>query len=230
MTAHEGKARCSARIASLRALNEKVVLIGLTLRAPYSWRAGQYLALSDSPEGGELSYYSIASAQDETRPEYLELVVTEAAFKHSLQVGADLFLEPPGGGVSEEMLRGSDHLVFIGMGTGIAPLRAMMQELARSPRPSRKLTLVQGSRTKEECLFLGEFEEMGWEHFEHIPVLSRPKEGWEGRLGRVQGVISDLPIVGAHYFVCGSASMVEDVRRLLGERGLPEASLFAEGH
>lgn len=230
MTTEQGSRRVLATITARRRLSDQVILLTLAVRGPYRWQAGQHLALSDSADGAELSYYSIASAPDPERHDELELAVGEAGFKYSSEVGTELYLEAAAGGVDWSELSEPTHWVLVGMGTGIAPLRAVVQRLASQPAKNAPITVVQGSRTAAGCLFFDEFR--GWEErgVEYIPVLSREEGKWHGRSGRVQQVVGELPVRGAHYFVCGSREMVDEVSETLRQRGLPETALFAEGY
>ena len=73
---------------------------------------------------------------------------------------------------------------FIATGTGIAPIRAMLQQLYSRPHDS-EVWLIFGVRQERDILYRDEFEKMAAEHpnFHFIPTVSRPDPGklmlWE---------------------------------------------------
>jgi ferredoxin-NADP reductase len=121
---------------------------------------------------------------------------------------------------------------FIATGTGIAPLRAMLQYLFQQPGagpgPDKEIWLIFGVREEADILYRREFEQMARDHpnFRFIPTLSRPGPGWEGHTGYVQEQIGRYlgHRAGFHAYVCGLRKMVDDVRRQLEAMGYgPEA-------
>lgn len=217
-----------ARVTEVKALSELV--LGVKMQAPsdFDWSPGQHLALRSAPDAEELAYYSIASIPNEQEPGAFDLAVSEAAMRVDglNQPGAQLWIEPAQGGVPAAIL-GAAHLVLIGMGTGVAPLRALAQAQARK---QGRVTLIQGARRFADCLFFDEFQQRRGQLFEYFPVLSGAEESWRGRVGRVQQHLTQVVDLNAGYCVCGSSAMVEEVKRLLLAEGVAEASIFAEGY
>lgn len=209
-------------------------VLQVTCSAPagFSWSPGQHVAVAASPSGSP-SYYSIASA-DVTRvgsPRVIELAMRESSIKWPLplRMGQEFFLSAPSGGPPGAAL-GAQHLILIGMGTGIAPLRALSQaRLGRAPG-SGLLTLIQGARTQSECLFFDEFAALHAPGFDYRPVLSQPGAPWSGRRGYVQDHVADLPHTGTYFCICGKLAMVDDVTAGLAKLGVDSSAIFSEGY
>jgi CDP-4-dehydro-6-deoxyglucose reductase len=125
------------------------------------------------------------------------------------------------------VLRESERpLVFLATGTGIAPVKAIVERLQEvgSPRPVR---LYFGART-EDALY---WKPADWPaHWSFVPVLSRADETWAGRTGYVQdALVADVPdLSGADLYACGSDDMVRDARHRLPGAGLDPRRFFSD--
>lgn len=198
---------------------------GLTLACadgqPLTFIPGQWINLQlDCGGTPDKRPYSIASAPVPEHPEQFEIAVTRvddgrvSLSLHAQRAGDELELDGPYGFFTRE-----DHLqedaLLVGTGTGVGPLRAMIQaELARSDGP--RLTLLFGCRTQSDLLYRAEFERLARSHerFRFEPTLSRPDPEWTGRSGYVQTQLSELVQASGrpHVYVCGLSNMVNDVR------------------
>ena len=120
---------------------------------------------------------------------------------------------------------------FIATGTGIAPIRAMLQYLYQEPNPA-EVWLLFGVRKEADILYREEFERMARENrgFHFIPTLSRPDPGWTGHTGYVQKQIERYLArrQGLHAYICGLKKMVNDVCEQLKTMGYDESALSLE--
>lgn len=120
---------------------------------------------------------------------------------------------------------------FIATGTGIAPIRAMLQYLYQQPN-SAESWLIFGVRNEDDILYREEFERMARENrgFHLVPTLSRPHAGWKGHTGYVQEQIAEYLVdrKGLHAYICGLKKMVDDVRRQLESMGYDPSALSYE--
>ncbi len=204
--------------------------------AGFRWAPGQHVELfaEDAPE--KRFPYSIASAQRSDAPGRFELAVGRgegnAAAIEALEVGGSVGLRAPRG----VFVRAADHsvpAVLIGIGTGVAPLRAMIQGALSRRDASAPLVLLLGCRSERDLLWGEELMRLsGDERFEFRPTLSKPGPGWPGRSGYVQSHFGDLrelfPV--AEFYVCGSNAMVEDATTRLAELGVPAHRLLRESY
>jgi CDP-4-dehydro-6-deoxyglucose reductase len=225
------KTRMATRLAEVvraEALSSSVR--ALELRAvdgePIGHLAGQWINLDvpvPSATGVARRAYSIASAPDGRQPDRCEIAVTrvrdgEASIAlHELPVGAQLPFDGPHGFFTREAER-DEPVLLVGTGTGLCPLRALLEEeLARQTGP--RVALLFGCRTEQDILWREQLE--AWARAQprfslHV-TLSRPSEAWQGRSGYVQTHVRELaselskPLV----YACGLSPMVADVRRVL---------------
>lgn len=92
---------------------------------------------------------------------------------------------------------GSDRgLLLVGGGTGLAPVKALAEQVAMSGRPRRTHLLV-GARTERDLYDLPELRllEAGHPWLTVVPVLSEPPDGFlgrEGPPGTLHGMLPDV--------------------------------------
>lgn len=231
-------ARFAARLVSAVALSPSVR--GLTFEredGPLDYLPGQWVKLYL----GELDRdYSIASAPSTKTPSRFELAVTRveggpgSAALHALEVGESLRMSGPSGFFVREDEYQSSPALFIGTGTGVAPLRAMIQSAYAASTPAPRHTLLFGTRHEADQLYEGEWRALveRASSFRFAPTLSRPSDAWAGRRGWVQNHVGELlEELGpeAHVYICGLSRMVGEVRTLLrGPLGLSRQRVHSE--
>jgi len=218
-------ARVAATVVDVRSLSPRVRAVELHVREVYTWSAGQHVGVSPREEGEGARYYSLASVPGARGT--IELCVGDSDDAPAFPPGGQVWLSQPAGraAVPEPV----SSLALIGVGTGVAPLRAvLLEQTGRAPAPS--LTLLVGFRSESEVLYAEELER--WRalgQLDYRPVLSQPGAGWRGRLGYVQDHVVELPRA-ERYCVCGKLDMVQEVQAALGAFGVSPSQVFAEGY
>ena len=215
-------------------LSSRVDRLRFAARTPFSWAAGQHLVVVRGLGQALFLPYSIASANDPEKPGEFELAVATHAgadVMDALPLGAELEVEGPAGSFTWQAAP-SPAALLVGAGTGIAPLRALIEEeLARSS--AVRLLLIAGHRAPEDVLFAADFARLAAQHarFHFLPTLSGASSDWLGKRGRVQAqlleAVSSLSPLDA--YVCGRLQMVSEVVRLLVAHGVPESRIESEG-
>ena len=204
---------------------------------PFDFEPGQYVKLTVG-RGGlfEERYYSIASAPDGGRRFELCVATGDDKIGRYLATAAagERFACHGPGGTFRAGPAGRDAL-FVSHGTGVAPLRAMIEaRIGREDRSAgRRVVLLHGARTPDRLLYHDRFADLAKSRptFEFQPTVSRPGGGWEGRRGRVQthlaealrSLSGDLDV-----HLCGRPEMVTDLRERLAEAGVPETDIHYE--
>jgi NAD(P)H-flavin reductase len=138
---------------------------------------------------------------------------------------------PFGNGFPFEEAVGKDVLLFAA-GSGIAPIRALVQHVLAHRDDFRRVTLFYGQRHGAEFAYRA--EQVRWERGGVRVVLcpSQADDAWPGVRGRVQEVARSVAFGGTPpeetvAFASGMTAMVEDVRRVLAEAGIPPARVHA---
>ena len=189
---------------------------------------GQVAVLQVDEE--EPAYFAFAGAPDDLE---LEILVkrTAGASVHifEMQPGQSLKLHGVAGhGFDLPRQRGRD-LVFVAMGTGVAPLRSALRYVLKRKHDFGKLVVLYGARTPDDFCYREETDD--WENagVELRQVISRPDgHDWSGPTGYVQSLLDHvLPeLISPVALVCGSREMIEQTRGRLQQMGFaPEAIL-----
>lgn len=123
-----------------------------------------------------------------------------------------------------------DHdLVFVAMGTGLAPLRSALRHIFLRRADYGRLIVLYGARTLDDFCFEDEMTTEWRAHgVELRQVLSQPDIEWSGPTGYVQSlldhIIPELPKPVA--LVCGSPKMMNETKERLIKLGFaPEKIL-----
>ena len=138
---------------------------------------------------------------------------------------------PFGQGFPVEEAEGRDVLLFAA-GSGIAPIRAVIQHVTRHRARFNRVTLFYGQRHQDEFAYVR--EHLDWDRAGIRVVLCPSGEDdlWQGVRGRVQAVARALGFGGARpgeaiAFLAGMTAMVDEVRATLAEAGVPPDRVHA---
>lgn len=189
---------------------------------------GQYVKLA--VEGTGESFFAIASPPDATggRIEMLLKLgsaVTDAIAR--LEPGSVVRTSrAQGKGFPLERAVGRD-LVLVATGSGISPVRSVIETVIARRADFGIVSLYFGARTPEAFAYRESFDAWRAANIDVYPVVSRPQDsGWKGLTGYVQSHLDGVHLSTGIAFLCGQKSMVEAVRKTLGERGMPADSVF----
>lgn len=217
--------------------------IALPSGSGFSFRAGQFVMASLPDFKNERDRpvrraYSISSSPVDLEKGYLELSITRVGeggyFSnriHHSKVGDPVFVEGPYGTSFVLQEPESRPHIFVGAGSGIAPLRAMIRTLAFNP-PVPEICLVYGFRKKEDFIFEGEIRsyEQTLKNFLLHTAHSRPDPAWKGLSGRVPDILPSLfdSYAGQIVYICGHPEMATGTAAFFGKIGFPEESVRKE--
>ena len=226
-------ARCSTNVL----LTPRVYEARLELVDPprFVYKAGQFITV---PVGDQtLRSYSICSPPDDPRSLVVAVDIQPGGpgskYFAGLQPGDDVKFQGPYGAfvVREDAL---SNLLFVGTGTGIAPLRAMILDLEAKGQGHRRITLFFGVRYSDDLMYHDEFLAMAAKYpdtFTYYPTLSKPEgSDWPGHTGRVTAIMPKLltAIDDTTAYLCGSKEMLKDVTEFLTGLGMEKKQIKRE--
>ena len=230
--------RFRAKVFRIRHLTKDVRELTLELVGPptLAFLPGQSIAVT-VPDGASGSsfvrYYSLASLPSSSH--YLVLLFNAgeqgkgSAFLMEHSVGEELQCSGPYGSfhLHDDPER---DLLFVGTGTGIAPLWSMINSLLERSS-SQPITLLWGLRSEPDIYYLEELQQQADRHsnFAFTLTLSQPGQTWRGKKGRVTHLLQEFPHVDhLAVYVCGNRKMVAEVAGLLRHKGA--CPIYRERH
>jgi len=214
-----------------------------TLEKPqgFTFRAGQFVMflvpLVDNPVDIQGRAFSIASAPNESELLFVAKIKQGGRagrwISEVLKEGDAVKLQGPLG-IFTIASAGEEKLLFIGTGSGVAPLRSQIVELL-AQGDARPMDLIHGVRCDEDLFWRDFFEVIERQHsnFHYHCALTRPSTVWKGLTGRVHLVAPQViaDISGRSLYVCGGPEMVKDVKgNAFTEWGIPKVRLHAEDY
>lgn len=226
-------------------------LVSIAVEAPsLTFIAGQFARLAlPAPAGSKDPMigrpYSFVNPPTSAPHEFYFIILPEGPLSPrlaALEAGESVWLAPRASGffcIAETAQ--ADSLWCLSTGTGIGPFLSML----RSTDPWQKfgrVILVHSVRYVEELTYRPELERVLHAHpgaFDYVQMVSR--EAHPGALaGRIPAAIEDgrlearvgLPLTPerAHVMLCGNPAMVDDVQKVLGERGMRRHRRREPGH
>lgn len=221
----------TAQVESLTNLTHDVRQLDLRLSDPPSidFKAGQFISFElPHPDAGRLvtRAYSIASSPGRSGVITLLFNLVSGGpgsnFLYSLKAGDQTRFKGPAGHFTlhDDPDR---ELLFVGIGTGIAPLRSMLLANAERAEP-RPATLIWGVRSQRDLYYQEELAALATPQapLTTIITLSRPEPGWKGETGRVQRLVQERVASVSHLaaYLCGNGGMIKDVIAALQQKGL----------
>jgi CDP-4-dehydro-6-deoxyglucose reductase len=221
------------RISSIELLSTDVLRVKLRLSPTADFRSIPGQNIEVIGPGGVRRSYSLANAN--TADKTLELhiravdggVMSDYWFKQAKANDLLRFNGPLG----TFFLRGLDqrHLVFLATGTGIAPVKAMLESLSHiePEHAPQSVTVFWGGRTAEDLYFDPQI--IPARHL-FVPVLSRAAASWAGVKGYVQNAFLAMQpdLTRTVVYACGSDNMIRSAKAVLLAAGLPDKRFFAD--
>jgi Na+-transporting NADH:ubiquinone oxidoreductase subunit F len=127
------------------------------------------------------------------------------------------------------------EMVYIGRGSGMAPLRAHLSHLFETEHTHRKVSFWYGARSRQEVFYEDYFQQIAATHpnFRFEVALSNPlpEDHWTGLTGFIhevvlQNYLQDHPDPGSvEFYLCGPPMMIKAVKKILAELGVPPTQI-----
>lgn len=126
----------------------------------------------------------------------------------------------------------AEWLLFVAGGTGIAPLRSMLDHLLRG-HPAHRVALLYSARRADEFAFIEELKahsDAGLLEL-HQTVTRDDSSAWTGRRGRIGPAHFEALLhepAATLCFVCGPESLVNESAATLSGLGVPQSQIYTE--
>lgn len=233
----------NATMATRVELANSTAVFGIVLDNPLiGFKPGQYVSLGVLRDGSLLQrpYSIVASSADGFRVELFIRLVPDGALSPllwTLEPGTRVRVGPPKGLF---VLDPADQRprVFVGTGTGLAPLLAMLGDLSARADPAPNV-LIHGVSFGTELAYAERIQTWlsGGLDLWYIPAVSRPDDArnaeWRGTTGRADAVLvrvleADPSLVSGVAYMCGNPSMIEACSSVLADAGMATGDIRSE--
>lgn len=206
---------------------------------PFSFLPGQFVQVEVEYEPGKKARRSYTIASSPTQRAFIEISVKREEhgavsryMNERLAVGDLIKVAAPFGTFT---FTGTDaeSIVLIAGGVGITPMMSVLRYLTDKAWPG-EIFLLYGARSTEEFVFRDEIERLERRHANLHVLAAMPRApgtvwlGPEGNLTK-ELITAAVPEIGnRRIHLCGPPGMMNAVRALLLEIGVPEAQIFSE--
>ncbi|MHB1593402.1 MAG: globin domain-containing protein [Streptosporangiaceae bacterium] len=194
---------------------------------------GQSVSI-ESPRRPRLwRFYSMANAPrpDGTLEFHIRMVdggAVSMALVYEVPVGEEIKIGPPVGMLTLDPTSGRDILMVAGS-TGLAPLKALIEQIASLPRPPH-VHLFFGARTADELYDLPSLDKMAGEYpwLRVVPAVSHDRR-FNGEVGNITDVVARRGNWAAHdAYLAGPTEMVRRTAEMLAAAGMPGRQIHVE--
>jgi len=222
-------------VLNVEAITPRSRLVTLDLRGqPLVFDPGQAVMVGRSGDRARRPYSIACSPEQASDTRRLELLIgvdADAASEFGFAAGATLDIEGPMGTFTLPPDASAGWILFVAGGTGIAPLRSMLDHLLRKHQGQR-ISLLYSARSGDEFAFIRELEgHVRAGVMELHQTVTRDDRTWAGRRGRIgrdhfEAVLHEP--ADTLCFVCGPPALVDESIATLKALRVPELKIRTE--
>lgn len=124
------------------------------------------------------------------------------------------------------------EMVYIGGGSGMAPLRSHLTNLFETQKTARKVSFWYGARSRQELFYQDHFDRLAarFPNFSFHPALSSPldSDAWDGPIGFIHEVVLEHHLRNhpnpraVEFYLCGPPQMMKACQKMLRELGVAD--------
>lgn len=225
-------------------------LEGIEIAEPYAavWREQNAFSLRAGNQGAARRSYSMAGnpATDKVLSFNVRLALpppdTDAyagvgsAYLFGLRPGDRVTATGPFG--SFRILETDREMVYLGGGSGMAPLRSHLSYLFDTLGTARRVSFWYGARSRKDLYYADYFRALARDHanFRFQVALSqpRPEDQWTGPTGYITKVLQQEYLVShpdptqVEYYLCGPLPMIRAALAMLTGFGVPREQIISD--
>jgi NAD(P)H-flavin reductase/hemoglobin-like flavoprotein len=205
-----------------------VAVLTVAPEQPLYYLPGQYVSVQ-TPHWPRLwRKYSVANAprRDGTLSLHVRAIaggLVSPVLVHHVRAGDSLLLGAPAGVMTADTESARDVLCLAG-GTGLAPIKAVIEAITRAPAPGRRreIVLYCGARRRQDLYDLAELSrmELAYPWLQVIPAVS-DEPAHEVLYGTVPELAAKATWADRDIYISGPDAMIVKTAQVLRERGAP---------
>jgi NAD(P)H-flavin reductase len=199
---------------------------------PIMFKPGQYISIKVADT--RINSYSIAD--HESAQNFGLLIDTNpggpgSKYFENLKVGDKISYLGPFG-IFTYKDDGAKNLLFLGTGSGLSPLRCIIDDLLKVKKVQTPISLYLGLRFPSDVFWKDYFENLEKEYpnFHYNLAISKPDETWTGKTGHITDLVAqDFPDTSeCSAYLCGNKIMVEETTNILAAHGCKKERIYSE--
>lgn len=227
-----------AKITNNLPLTPDVFELTLETETSLNFQAGQFITIKidDNVKPEYFRAYSICSAPQKNS-NLFKLCIKAVPngrgsnWLKSRKTGDEIEFLGPSGNFTFQSQTGK-NILLIATGTGIAPLKAIIENELLNKKNDQQLYLLLGLRHIKDIFYKNEFKKLSknYKNFKFDITLSKPEnENWEGKIGRVTTILQNMAITqNTEIYLCGFSEMIEEVTKILTQKNILKNSIHFE--
>ena len=219
-----------ATVTAAESRGPDISVLTVAPEQPLSYLPGQYVSVQ-TPRWPRLwRRYSIANTPraDGTLSLHVRAIaggLVSPSLVHHVRVGDPLVLGAPEGTMTANTDSPRDVLCLAG-GTGLAPVKAIIEAITRAPGPNRRreIVLYFGARRYQDLYDLAELQQMelAYPWLQVIPAVSDEPTREDVMFGTVPELAAKATWADRDIYVSGPDAMIIKTVQVLRERGAPD--------
>lgn len=220
-------------------LAESIVELTFKTEKELNYKAGQFITIKicDNEASPCFRAYSLASAPKNKKIKLCVKIIEGGRGSNwicGLNIGDSVeYMGPNGKFIFHKTDRETDKkILFVATGTGIAPFKAIIKDELKNGNKN-EMELLFGLRHIKNIFYKKFFEKLveKYKNFHFTITLSQPEnESWNEKKGRVTDILKNKNIdtKNTEIYICGLKTMVDDVEKILLEKGVTEGQIYIE--
>lgn len=212
------------------------------LRPVFKFKAGQYVTLKTALNNQEVRRdYSICASHKSEELKIAVKAIEGGTFSvhanSNLKIGDVIEVAPPNGRfIFEPDASKARTIAAFAAGSGITPIMSIAKTLLEE-EPQSTFILVYGNKTPQDTIFFQELLDLKHkylERFELHEVFSQSEKP-NALFGRIEKSTVDFIVMSQYkhididtFYICGPEGMIDNVKHVLTEHGIPEEHVLYE--
>jgi len=201
--------------------------------SPFVAKPGQYISVKINPT--KINAYSIVA---HSKPNRFNLLVDikpgglGSQYFEKIKVGEEITYLGPFGNFILNLEDGAKQLLFLGTGSGIAPLRYQIESALIEHKCMLPMTLFFGLSYPYDLFWNDYFQKLSLDYpnFKFKIAIWKPDNTWHGPAGfitqLVEQDITDASECAA--YLCGNAQMIEGASKILLSKNIKKERIYTE--
>lgn len=222
-----------AQILTHQILTSTYHYFEFTLAEPLKFLAGQYITVKVADN--KINAYSITTHSGDNNFSLLVDIKPAGAGSHfftNLKVGDKISFLGPFGKFTLNLKDGSKRILFLGTGSGVAPLRCQIESALKEKNCKLPITLYLGLLTNKDLFWQDIFQKLADEYanFQFKIAIHDAQWGYTGNTGFITELLKTDLVNGNEVsaYLCGNKNMIADVTNILLEKGCPKERVYTE--